>query len=89
MANVELKPARSHQLSGYSSENQEPGEMYFFITFFVFSIRDKGLFQRKNLNPIIIRVIDEIQSHLFILEANTAHFLVELAYFIVVACHTD
>lgn len=63
--------------------------MYFFITFFVFSIRDKGLFQRKNLNPIIIRVIDEIQSHLFILEANTAHFLVELAYFIVIACHTE
>lgn len=42
------------------------------------------LFLRKNLDPVIVRVGDEVQAHRFILVADAAHLPVAGPYLVVV-----
>lgn len=47
------------------------------------------LFGAENLDPIIIRIMDEINSHRRILEADDPVLLMKLMYLIVVAIETE
>lgn len=61
-----------------------------FRTIFYDSRRSfSDLFCRKNFNPVIIRIVDEIKSHLLVLEADATHFLVELTHFLVITVYTQ
>ena len=47
------------------------------------------LFGAENLDPIIIRIMDEINSHRRILEADDTVLLMKLMYLIVVAIEAE
>ena len=46
-------------------------------------------FHRQHLDPIVVRVVDEVEPHLPVLEADPTVLAVPGPYFVVVACHAQ